>query len=126
MPIVVEMSGDFTATKKWLSKMKSAEIYNALARYGEVGVAALRIATPRDTGATAASWTYEVVKTPGTWSIIWSNTNIVNGVPIAVILQTGHGTGTGGYVQGRDYINPALKPIFDKIVTEAWGEVTNG
>lgn len=126
MPVIVEMKGDFKATEQWLSKMKSADIYNALGRYGEAGVAALRSATPRDTGATAESWSYEVVRTPGTWSIIWSNSNVVNGIPIAVVLQTGHGTGTGGYVQGRDYINPALKPIFEKIVVDAWKAVTSG
>jgi hypothetical protein len=126
MSITFEASGEFEDTERWLKKMSNSDIFNVLERYGSQGVAALSAATPTRTGATAASWSYEVKKTPGTWSIIWNNSNIVSGVPIAVIIQVGHGTGTGGYVAGRDYINPALRPIFDQMATEAWNEVNRG
>lgn len=123
MGITFESTGDFNNTKRWLKKMSTSEIYDVLGRYGDVGVSALAGATPRDSGTTATSWSYEIKKSHGTWSIIWSNSNVVSGVPIAVIIQVGHGTGTGGYVQGRDYINPALKPVFDQMVAQAWREV---
>lgn len=97
----------------------------ALEKYGQRGVSALASATPVESGLTASSWTYEIVRKPGSISINFNNTNIQNGVPIAVILQLGHGTGTGGWVEGRDYINPAIQPIFDEIVNEAWKEVTS-
>lgn len=126
MGISFETTGDFEATNKWLKRMSTTDIYNALERYGSAGVSALAANTPTRSGATAASWTYEIKKDRGTWSIIWGNTNIVHGVPIAIIIQVGHGTGTGGYVAGRDYINPALRPIFDQMATEAWKEVNRG
>lgn len=97
-----------------------------LNQYGQEGVEALRAATPKDTGTTANSWSYAVHKGTGSITITWSNSNIVDGVPIAVILQYGHGTRNGGYVQGTDYINPAMKPIFDKIAQRAWEEVKRG
>jgi hypothetical protein len=124
--ISFETTGDFEETTKWLKRMSTTDIYNTLERYGAAGASALASATPKRSGATAASWTYEVKKDRGTWSIIWGNTNIVNGVPIAILIQVGHGTGTGGYVAGRDYINPALRPIFDQMAAEAWKEVNRG
>ena len=92
-------------------------------KYGKRGVAALSAATPYDTGLTANSWYYKIVKTDTSISLLFCNSNIQNGVPIAIILQYGHGTRNGGWVEGRDYINPAIQPIFDEITKEAWGEV---
>lgn len=126
MVISFDSSGDFKNTERWLQKLSNSDVYNVLERYGSQGVAALASATPQDTGLTASSWSYEVKKSVGSWSIIWSNSNVVNGVPIAILLQVGHGTGTGGYVAGRDYINPALRPIFDQMAVEAWKEVNRG
>lgn len=96
-----------------------------LHRYGQEGVAHLAANTPKDTGETAASWSYEVKRTSRSMSIIWTNSNIVSGVPIAVILQYGHGTRNGGYVSGRDYINPAMRQVFDQLADDVWREVTN-
>ena len=95
-----------------------------LDKYGKEGVAALASATPVDTGLTASSWSYEIKQKNGSISISFKNSNIQNGVPIAIILQYGHGTRNGGWVQGRDYINPAIQPIFDRIANDAWREVT--
>jgi hypothetical protein len=103
--------------------MSNGEIFRELKKYGEDGVKALADATPKDSGKTAASWSYEVEKSKGSYTIAWTNSNINDGVPIAVILQYGHGTRNGGYVQGRDYINPAIRPIFDQIAEDAWREV---
>lgn len=117
--------GDFNNTFKFLKKMDNFQITKILDKYGKMGVNALANATPLDSGKTAESWGYEIsVKKEGA-TIHWTNTNQNNGVYIAVILQYGHGTGTGGYVQGIDYINPAIRPVFDKIVEEAWMEVVN-
>ena len=93
-------------------------------QYGREGVAALASATPVDSGLTASSWYYEIINRNGTAQITFYNSNIQNGVPIAIILQYGHGTRNGGWVQGRDYINPAIQPIFDRIANDAWKEVT--
>ena len=120
-----ETKGDFEATSKWLQQLSSGSIFSRLSHYGEEGVAALAAATPSDSGETARSWTYEIIQDSKSWSIVWGNTHIEDGVPIAVLLQTGHGTRTGGYVPGRDYINPALQPIFDRIAEEAWKVVTS-
>jgi len=100
------------------------DVYSELEKYGKLGVTALASATPKASGETANSWSYRVTKTKRYARIEWYNTNTVNGVNIAIILQYGHGTGTGGWVQGRDYINPALRPIFDKIASEVWKKVT--
>lgn len=116
--------GDFSKTVKYLQKLKNANIIRILERYGQEGVAALASATPVDTGLTASSWYYKVEVNNTSASLIFCNSNVVKGIPIAIILQYGHGTGTGGWVEGRDYINPAIQPIFDKIVEQAWGEVT--
>jgi hypothetical protein len=119
-------SGSFKKTISFLEFMKSGKIFSDLDRYGRVGVDALSRATPRDTGATAHSWVYTVERSAVRCAINWSNTHKHNGVNIAVIVQYGHGTGTGGYVQGRDYINPAMRPVFDKILEDIWRQVTNG
>lgn len=122
--IQVESKGSFQNTENFLNYMTKDDIFTSLSTYGEIGVQALASATPIDTGLTANSWTYEVVKDGSSWSIIWSNTNVVAGTPVAILLQYGHGTGTGGYVEGRDYINPALRPVFDEIADEVWKVVT--
>jgi hypothetical protein len=119
-----EVSGSFDNTEKFLKQMADASIFETLGHYGQEGVNALASATPVDSGETANSWYYEIVSDGKTWSIIWSNSNVVDGRPIAVLLQYGHGTGTGGYVEGQDYINPALQPIFDRMVDEGWKVVT--
>lgn len=105
--------------------MQNFKVEQILRKYADLGVAALAAATPMDTGKTASCWGYEIVTSGEDATIYWTNTNENKGVNIAVILQFGHGTGTGGYVQGRDYINPAIRPVFDKIAEEAWMEVVN-
>lgn len=116
--------GDFSKTSNFLKRAKELKIRNVLERYGQMGVSALASATPTDTGLTASSWYYKIEMTSTSASLIFCNSNINKGVPIAIILQYGHGTGTGGWVQGRDYINPAIQPIFDKLKSDAWREVT--
>ena len=125
MRVKFEVSGGFTKTERFLNRMKRREYLNVLDEFGREGVQALRNATPVESGLTAESWDYEIKRTRDYVEIIWTNSNINNGVPIAIILQYGHGTGTGGYVQGRDYINPAIQPIFDKIAEKAWKVVTS-
>ena len=115
--------GDFSKVIAWLDKAKDADASRVLEKYGQMGVEALRNATPVDTGLTASSWYYKVVKTDDVWAIEFHNDNINKHVNIALILQYGHGTGTGGWVEGRDYINPALQPIFDQMAEDAWREV---
>lgn len=116
--------GDFSKLTTYLERAKSVVRISDLDKYGRQGVAALASATPVDTGLTANSWTYEVTMKDGSVRLDFKNTNIQNGVPIAIILQYGHGTGNGGWVEGRDYINPAIQPIFDEIVNSMWREVT--
>lgn len=116
--------GDFSKLTSFLEKSKEAVRSSLLDKYGREGVAALMSATPVDTGLTASSWYYKIEHSDGSTVLSFHNSNIQNGVPIAVILQYGHATRTGGWVEGRDYINPALRPIFDKIAEEAWREVT--
>ena len=125
MRVKFEVSGGFTKTERFLNRMKRREYLNVLDKFGRDGVQALRNATPVDSGATAEAWDYEIKRTRNYTEIVWTNSNINDGVPIAVILQYGHGTGTGGYVQGRDYINPAIRPVFDKIAEKAWKVVTS-
>lgn len=122
--ITIRQKGDFEKLTKYLVTSKKAIRSMDLDKYGREGVKALESATPVDTGLTARSWYYEIKKTNGSVSISFYNSNIQNGIPIAIILQYGHGTGTGGWVEGRDYINPAIQPIFDKIAEKAWKEVT--
>lgn len=122
--ITIKQKGDFSKLTRYLVKAKKAVVNIDLDKYGREGVAALASATPVESGKTAESWYYEIVRNNGTASIAFYNSNIQNGVPIAIILQYGHGTRNGGWVSGRDYINPAVQPIFDKIANEAWREVT--
>lgn len=118
-------SGSFAKTTKFLETLQSGKVFSNLDRYGRAGVDALSRATPIDTSKAANSWGYTVSKSRGRVSISWFNTNVEGGVNVAVILQYGHGTGTGGYVKGRDYINPAIRPVFDKILEDVWRQVTN-
>lgn len=122
--ISFRQKGDFSKLSRYLERAKNVVRLGELDKYGRAGVAALASATPRDSGETANSWYYEIVRQAGSVAIEFHNSNIQNGVPIAIILQYGHGTGTGGWVQGRDYINPAIQPIFDNIANDAWREVT--
>lgn len=121
--ITFRQKGDFSKLTCFLEKSKEAVKLGDLDRYGKEGVAALKSATPVDTGLTANSWSYKIERGNGSVSISFNNSNINNGVPIAIILQYGHGTRNGGWVEGRDYINPAIQPIFDEIVNNAWKEV---
>ena len=122
--ITFRQKGDFSKLTRFLERAKEAVHLGDLDKYGRVGVAALASATPTDSGLTASSWYYEITNKDGSAIISFRNSNVQNGVPIAIILQYGHGTGTGGWVQGRDYINPAIQPIFDQIADSAWKEVT--
>ena len=116
--------GDFSKLTRYFERVKEVVRFGDLDKYGRAGVAALASATPVDSGLTASSWYYKIENKGGSVTISFHNSNIQNGVPIAIILQYGHGTGTGGWVEGRDYINPAIQPIFDKIAEDAWKEVT--
>ena len=122
--ITIRQKGDFSKLTRFLERAKEAVHLGDLDKYGRAGVAALASATPIDSGETASSWYYEITNKNGSAVISFRNSNVQNGVPIAIILQYGHGTGTGGWVQGRDYINPAIQPIFDQIANNAWKEVT--
>lgn len=122
--ISFRQKGDFSKLTRFLERAKNLVHLSDLDKFGREGVAALASATPVDTGKTAASWNYEVTINKESASITFNNSNIQNGVPIAIILQYGHGTRNGGWVEGRDYINPVIQPIFDKIAEEAWKEVT--
>lgn len=122
--ITFRQKGDFSKASRYLKRLKEAAKLGVLDKYGREGVAALASATPTETGLTASSWSYTIERQNGSVAIVFENSNINKGVSIAIILQYGHGTGTGGWVQGRDYINPAIQPIFDKMADEAWKEVT--
>lgn len=122
--ITFSEKGSFDNTERYLSRLKTAQLYAILNKYGSLGVNALSNATPTDSGRTAASWYFSTVQRKGYYSIRWHNNDIEGGFPVAVMIQYGHGTGTGGYVQGRDFIMPAIRPIFDQIAAEAWREVT--
>lgn len=121
--ITFEQSGDFHNLESFLKRMSKRDIFSTLDKYGRLGVNALSNATPADSGLAAASWDYEVKKSRDQYSITWTNSNVENGFPVVVMLQYGHGTRNGGYVQGHDFINPALKPIFDQIADEVWKAV---
>lgn len=123
--ISFKQKGDFSKTEKFLKKSLGRDYRSVLEKYGRQGVAALSAATPVDTGSTASSWSYEIIQNDSGISVEWHNSNINRGVNIALILQYGHGTRNGGYVVGRDYINPALRPIFDDMANAAWREVTS-
>ena len=122
--IMFRQKGDFSKLTRYLKRVEKAAKISDLDKYGREGVAALASATPVDTGKTASSWKYEIEHKNGSVSITFYNTNVNKGVPIAIILQYGHGTRNGGWVEGRDYINPAIQPIFDKIAESAWREAT--
>ena len=124
MKISVRQKGNFSKLTRYLIQAKKAVNFSDLDKFGKEGVAALSSATPVDSGKTANSWYYEIENKNGSATITFYNSNIQNGIPIAIILQYGHGTRNGGWVQGRDYINPAIQPIFDKIAEKAWKEVT--
>ena len=121
--ITVESKGNFNNTEKLLKRIKSRDYLKVLDKFGQQGVTALSGATPTRSGKTASSWDYEVLVSGGSVILQWTNSNINNGVSIAIILQYGHGTRNGGYVVGRDYINPAMRPLFDKMADEAWKAV---
>ena len=117
--------GDFSKLDKYLNEVRKAVRKDTIFdKYGRAGVAALSSATPVETGLAAQSWYYEVEPSSSSVRIVFYNSDVENGFPVAIMLQYGHGTGTGGWVEGRDYINPAIQPIFDKIAEDAWKEVT--
>lgn len=121
----ITVKGSFDRTKSFFNRMKNREYLRVLDRYGKLGVDALAQNTPKDSGKTAHSWNYEVDVSGDAATITWTNSNVNRGINIAVILDVGHGTGTGGYVRGRNYISPAIQPIFDHIAEAAWREVTS-
>lgn len=118
--------GDLKKTERFLRHISSGGQYSNLSEYAERGVQALRDATPVDSGETASGWSYRIERSASSVKIVWLNDHVNDGVNIAIILQYGHGTGTGGYVEGRDYINPAIQPVFDQIAEDVWREVTAG
>lgn len=122
--ITIKQTGDFKKTSIFLKGIQEHNMYAKLRKYGEEGVRALAAATPVDTGETARSWDYEIHYSKDKVEIVWTNSHIVGYIPVAMLIQYGHATKNGGYVKGRDYINPALKPIFDKMSKETWKEVT--
>lgn len=124
MGIRFTTKGDWGKTYSYLKRLQSAQAFAIMEKYGQRGVVALTAATPVESSETANSWTYEIVRKKGYYAIHWNNTHVEDGIPIAVILQYGHGTGTGGYVQGHDYIMPAIRPIFNEMINEIWREVT--
>ena len=124
--ISVTQRGDYSKTNRFLSRILERHYMKKLEQYGIKGVEALANATPVGSGKTAGSWSYNIVQVPGRTTIEWTNSNVNKGVNIAIILQYGHGTRNGGYVQGRDYINPAIQPIFQEMAESAWKEVVSG
>lgn len=122
----LKVKGNYNDTTKWLKRIKDQKYLDILDKYGKMGVDALRAYTPKDTGKTADSWSYEITLEDGKTNLYWTNSRITyQGHPVAILLQYGHGTGTGGYVQGIDYINPALRPIFDNIADEVYKEISS-
>ncbi|GHU56597.1 hypothetical protein FACS1894132_14150 [Clostridia bacterium] len=121
--VVIKHRGNFNNTERFLKGAVNMNLKRILDAYGQQGVRALAGATPIDSGKTASSWSYEIIINKGSISLAFTNSNVVDGVPIAILLQYGHATRNGGFVQGRDYINPAIQPIFDNISKNAWKEV---
>lgn len=119
------VTGSFKRTESFLKRVAKLDILGVMNKYGRVGVAALSGATPTETGRASASWGYEATRRGGLYTITWTNSDIENGFPVVIMLQYGHGTGTGGFVQGQDFINPAIRPIFDNIANEVWKVVTS-
>ena len=124
--IRIKHKGDYSKVTRYFEKLSKRATIVALEKYGQMAVDALAAATPVRSGLTASSWHFEINKTGKGYSIDLFNSHVNKGVPIAIILQYGHGTGTGGWVEGRDYINPAIQPVFDKLASDAWKEVSNG
>jgi hypothetical protein len=123
--LLFETSGSFDHTDKFLKAMSNPDFMGRLEALGQIGVDALAAATPVRSGLTASSWSFEVTKSGNTYHLRWINTHTHNGVPIAILIQYGHGTGTGGYIQGYDYINPAMRSVFETIAFSIWQEVTS-
>lgn len=121
--IGISTKGDGSSTLKALERARKANLFSDLNRYGQLGVAALSRATPVDTRLTADSWAYRIKQERNGPRIEWYNTNVVNGTSIAVLIQYGHGTGTGGFISGRDFINPSIQPLFDQFVEDIWKKV---
>lgn len=119
------LGGSTKRTSTFLQRMQRDDLYSSLDGLAQRGVSALQAATPQDSGLTAMSWGYEIDVQEGRVTISWTNSNVVDGVPVAIILQYGHGTGTGGYVAGRDYINPSMQDVFDEIANDVWKKVTS-
>lgn len=122
--ITIESQGEWKLTRNWFDKMTKLDLALIMNQFGKEGVSALAAATPSRSGLTSKSWNYEVTRKGNNWKITWTNSNVNKGANIAVLIQYGHGTRNGGYVVGRDYINPAIRPVFDKIAQKAWKEVT--
>lgn len=122
--ITIKSSGEFKNTTKYLKKIQKALKKGIFDKYGEKGVEALSAATPKDTGLTARSWGYTIIQANDIVRIAFTNSNTSYGVPVALVIQYGHATRNGGYIEGRDYINPAIQPVFDKMIKEVWGEIT--
>lgn len=122
----VTTSGSFKNVEEFLKKLQKGDIYNGLEQLAQEGASALASATPVDSGLAADSWTFTIERSRGSCRIFWSNFDVESGFPVAIMLQYGYGTGTGGYVQGQDYINPAIRPIFDRIADKVWKAVTSG
>ena len=124
MGIRISQHGNFNKLERFLKKVSDTDYLSRFAKYGEMGLEALKSATPERSGLTAASWGYSLEVNGSGVRIVWTNSNINQGVPISIIIDTGHGTGTGGYVAGREYIDPAIVPVFDQIINEMWKELT--
>lgn len=122
--ITIESQGEWKLTRNWFDRMTKLDLALIMNQFGKEGVSALTAATPSRSGMTSKSWNYEVTRKGNNWKITWTNSNVNKGANIAVLIQYGHGTRNGGYVVGRDYINPAIRPVFDKIAQKAWKEVT--
>jgi hypothetical protein len=122
--IKVTNRGSFKNLEDFGRRVKGRTYLRQLAKYGPIGVAALKGATPVESGKTAEGWYFEIVDRPGYYAIHWYNSHVENGLPIAVLIQYGHATRQGGIVEGRDYINPAIRPIFDQMAIDMWKEVT--
>ena len=125
MGVSIKVSGDTRNTEKFLRKLQRTSLYKTLDRYGREGASVLSSATPNESGETAASWGYEVRISGGMVAIYWTNDHMAGDTPVPILLQYGHGTGTGGYVAGRDFINPAIQPVMDRIANDIWREITS-
>lgn len=122
--ISVRQTGNFDNLERFLKRDRDAEIKKVMERYGETGIASLAAATPVKSGETASSWYYKISGSDGAYTISWHNSHMAGNVPLAILIQYGHATGNGGYVQGRDFINPAIRPILDEIARDSWREIT--